>query len=86
MSKLLEENGISKIYLHDDPITPRDFCRQRVGQINRWLIDHPEIENYAVLDDTDMTEDFEKHMVHVSFSDGLLSHHYIQLIHVLGRA
>lgn len=84
VAQLLEYNGIDRSYLHEDPITPRDIYRKREDQIDAWRDMHPEVDKYAVLDDENMFDAFGDHMVHVSFTDGMMFPHRDRLIQILG--
>lgn len=82
----LENNGISKTLLHDDWVTPRNSkLETRAAEILAWLKQHPEITNYAVLDDeaVALPKNKLKNLVKVTFSDGLLLQHYHQLLNIL---
>jgi hypothetical protein len=84
--ELLEENGIDRHYLHQDWRTPtvkQGGAKAREAEIYLWLAKHPEVEKFAVLDDTKMNL---SNMVHVDFSEGILSCHQKALFAAFGVA
>ena len=49
-------------------------------EIQEWLNSHPEVENYAIVDDdSDMLGTQKPHFVQTSFEDGLSYNNYLQL-------
>lgn len=56
----------------------------RGDQIQRWLDSHPEVRNYAILDDnSDMLKSQEPHFVQTPFDDGLQYAHAKDLVNIL---
>lgn len=51
--EIMEHLGVLATWLHDDWATP--VCGHRWNEVTRWLSDHPEVTEYAVL------EDFQPH-------------------------
>lgn len=61
----------------------------RYTRIAKWLLEHPEVSEYVIVDDTPYSFDvrtqyvhpldMEEHLMLVSFEDGLLSEHYKRL-------
>lgn len=79
MSSILEEEGISKDYLHED--WSIDFSYDvgmsgRADFIRTWLKRHPEIKHYAVVDDVELDI---PNLVKVSTFDGMSDAHRRQL-------
>lgn len=57
---------------------------KRGREIERWLNDHPEVKDYAIIDDdSDMLPTQSDHFVHVSSTNGVLSEHYHLLVRIL---
>lgn len=60
--------------------------RTRGHEIQHWLKEHPEIINYAIIDDdSDMLPNQLKNFVHVSNINGFRSKHYCQCLRLLGK-
>lgn len=77
--------------LHDDWRTieedfkpPIDFRPMRGREIKEWLSRHPEVTEYAIVDDdSDMLPEQSKRFVQTSFREGLTDRHAIALIALL---
>ena len=58
----------------------------RGGEIQKWLNDHPEVDNYVILDDDhDMWNSQMYHFVQTNFEDGLTEVEVKRAIKVLNR-
>lgn len=80
--------GIKAEHFHED-----SFCDEaenwRYTRVAKWLKDHPECNQYAIIDDIPYSVDVESHYPHpkdleehllvVDFEDGLLLKHYRKL-------
>lgn len=79
ISSILEKEGISKDFLHED--WSIDFSYDvgmggRANYIKTWLDRHPEISHYAVVDDAELDI---PNLVKVSTFDGMSETHRHQL-------
>jgi hypothetical protein len=82
------EEGIKPEYFHENA-----WCDEnenwRYTRVARWLEGHPEVTDYVIIDDSPYNadimsgyphpEDMERHLMLVSYEDGLLSEHYNKL-------
>ena len=75
-ARLLEDNGISAKYLHEDWHTHTDNNESRGDQIRKWLEKHPDVSHYVAVDDGYV--DIE-HLVKCSNTDGLMLEHFQEL-------
>lgn len=71
-------------YLHtDNRITTKDETRDmRSEGIAEWISEHPEIENYFIIDDSKeskFTAEQQKHLVQTKFLNGFMYEHYQQI-------
>lgn len=81
--------GFKRIALafHDDWQTKQinGFSAKRGHEIAEWLIRHPEVENYVILDDdSDMLEEQQDHFVNTDAMNGMLLSHYDKAREILG--
>lgn len=86
VKKVLEVNGIHGPY-HEDWTTPKDPNTRREHQVKLWLDKHPEVDMYAILDDSDIFENYQYamgHFVKVDFHEGFTMQHYIKTMLMLG--
>lgn len=73
--KEIDENGISKI-----KIIPRGEI------IDKYLSEHPEVENYVILDDIDeFTKEQYSHFVQIKMEHGLTKRHVTKAIKILNE-
>ena len=82
--KVLDENGISHSYIHEDWQTKDLFGHQihsRHKEILDWLKRHPEVDRYVVLDDAKLDI---PNLVRVTMEDGILYAHQRQIFHLFG--
>lgn len=62
---------------HDDWHTPVFYNQPRGDEIKDWLIRHPEVTNYIILDDSsDMLEEQKFHFVQTDDYNGIRSENY----------
>lgn len=77
---------IGKHNIHKDWVTPKKFSSQRPHEITWWLNDHPEITEYAIIDDSVRREDFCKikadRVVDVDSYDGLNYVNYLEILRI----
>ena len=58
----------------------------RGGEIQKWLNDHPEVDNYVILDDDhDMWDSQMYHFVQTNYEDGITEVETIRAIKVLNK-
>lgn len=79
ISSILEDEGISRNYLHEDWSLDFSFdvgMEGRANYIKTWLDRHPEISHYAVVDDAKLDI---PNLVKVSTFDGMSETHRRQL-------
>lgn len=64
--------------------TPRSLSGYRGKEIEAWLNEHPEVNQYAIVDDDgDMLEKQHPYFVHTSHSNGFLFEDYEKLLELL---
>ncbi len=62
------------------------LSRRRGEEINQWLLEHPEISQYVIVDDdTDMLENQLSHFVKVDSRNGLSFENYDQILRILSK-
>lgn len=86
--KLLLWNGI-ELPFHSNWTTPKEYRSERGREINSWLKDHSEIDDYIILDDHDSGSDLdmfgkskilnEDRIVLVNPDMGISSYDYIKM-------
>lgn len=60
-----------KFRFHDDLTAPFKFSSNRWEEISMWLSDHPEIDDYMILDDEYPPESYKERTIVINFDDGL---------------
>lgn len=63
--------------------TPADCNGYRGKQILSWLTDHPEVAQYAVVDDSDDMDGVRDRLVQTTFRHGLQDEHVDRLVELL---
>lgn len=58
--------------------TPTKFSKDRGYEIHLWLKDHPEVEQFVILDDDTDMEPVKDHLVKCDSSKGFLSEEYLK--------
>ena len=78
--------GINRKHFHDDPYCDRDMA-YRYDRIHDYLVRHPEITDYCILDDEDLPmgvlpehEVFKKHLLLTNFDEGISMDIYKRLL------
>jgi len=84
LSTYLKLAGIN-VGLHKDFKTCEKYS-ERGLQIQKWLDDHPEVENYVIIDDdSDMLNSQIEHFVHVDGREGFGVVNYYQTLKIIGK-
>lgn len=78
------KNGGLLPFVHTDwrTIDLHRFNEEKVrgDEIKEWLTRHPEVTNYAIIDDdSDMLDEQKNHFVHINGQDGILTNSYYDL-------
>lgn len=86
------KQGINSWHFHENAWVDEDES-WRFTRIARWLEEHPEVQEYVIIDDTPYSQDIQSghphpndmknHLMLVSFDDGLLTEHYKKLSEVI---
>lgn len=84
LRKILQEHGV-------DPTKVIDITEEKGGwtpenrdhQIKDWLKKHPEIKDFAIVDDSAVLKDFEKHYVKTNAYVGLTQQDAERVIEIL---
>lgn len=69
-------------------VTPylRDIKYNRGDEIRTWLLEHPEVKSFVILDDdSDMCEFTETNLVKTTYQHGLLQEHVDKAIEILNK-
>lgn len=74
-NKLLEQ-GIKKENFHEDYYTISKMSSEKIHEIGFWLSDHPEVKEYVILDDHDISYNYEGMQVLTSFDEGFSVYDY----------
>ncbi|MCK9369740.1 HAD domain-containing protein [Candidatus Dojkabacteria bacterium] len=81
---LLQTNGIDPENIHQDWRTTRGDTRTL--EIKNWLLDHPEITNYVVLDDELLDSKVLPGFVQCDTDEGMSYRNFIESKNILGIA
>ena len=57
--------------------------RDRASEVQEWLSRHPDVEQFVILDDEELSEKFPNNLVQTTFYHGLLPEHYEKAIKIL---
>lgn len=78
--------NVGKHNIHEDWVTPKKFSSHRIHEITWWLDDHPEITEYAIIDDSVRREDFcqikADRVIDVDSYDGLNYVNYLEVLRI----
>jgi hypothetical protein len=78
--------GFDKDVFHSDAYCNRNI-NNRYLRITDWLHNHPEVDDYFILDDEKPDKDFEyhnKHLILTDFDEGLTMKHYYRISDGIG--
>ena len=79
----LVNQGIDPKHLYRNPYCNRDIS-YRYDRIAEWVTDHPEVDDFVILDDVDIENDehrwLKKHLILTDFDEGLTLKNFYQLL------
>ena len=90
MKEILDEQGISTEFLHEDWATPRKMSSSRATEIEWWLDNHPEINKWIAIDDGVWNSSFEDEIlqngrvIEVDFDEGFSMKNYREALDFFG--